>query len=594
LLLLEIAAQGVKGVSPPGGTVRLRPGYNVVQADGAALLRVLQALFDPAEGDAEALRATGAAGPLRAGATFAGDDGVTYRIVRDFARGAQVQRLDPQRRAFAPIATSPEEVASLLAGAAGVPSRARLAQLSLAVADLPSRRAAAAVPPGAAARRARSAPEAEKRLADLRAELERSRRAERLQYQLDAVQSRLFRADAALADGARLRAAAEAAQVALAETAPLQAALAGLGNLDAALASHARAVAKRDEALARTAVERGTAVSDRNAPVPFWRAPPFWAGAGGGLAAACAGFVGAGSGLRYLALLDVPAFGWAAWVALRWVAAVEGHGRADRRRRMLDEHERKAEEAFERETAGLREAMAASGVPGIPELRESVARLDAAAAASAEARSRLEAFEAGAEAREARSEKADAEAALRDAEAALAAEAGGYVRDVRSVEMEIARVEAEAAAPSAGATPPEEAPRELIDPALLDVGGVAAAAALQARASQIAQALSANRVAGVAVDGRGGIAAVQGGRMVPLDALAILDRDVAFLAVRLALLERALGGGRAVAVAEDVFAAFPEAARKMAARLLRQGVRAGQLLHATSDPAFAGGAEHPA
>ncbi|MFL5262551.1 MAG: hypothetical protein ACJ79L_09130, partial [Anaeromyxobacteraceae bacterium] len=495
MLLLEIAAQGVKGVSPPGGTVRLRPGYNVVLADGAALLRVLQALFHPAEGDADALRATGAAGPLRVGATFAGDDGVTYRIVRDFARGAQVQRLDPQRRAFAPLATSQEEVASLLAGAAGVPSRARLAQLSLAVADLPSRRAAA-VPAGAGARRTRSAPEAEKRLADLRAELERSRRAERLQYQLDAVQSRLFRADAALADGARLRAAADAAEAALAETAPLQAALAGLGDLEAALASHARAVAKRDEALARTAAERGTAGSDANAPVPFWRAPPFWAGAGGGLAAACAGLAGAGRGLRYLALLDVPAFGWAAWVALRWVAAVEAHGRADRRRRMLEEHERKAEEGFERETAGLREAMAAIGVPGIPELRDSVARLDAATAAVAGTRSRLDAFEAGAEAREARSEKVDAEAALRDAEAALAAEAGGYVRDVRSVEMQIARVEAEAAAPSPDAGPPEEAPRELIDPAMLDVGGVAAAAALQARASQIAQALSANRVAG--------------------------------------------------------------------------------------------------
>jgi hypothetical protein len=593
VLLLEIAAQGVKGVSPPGGTVRLRPGYNVVPADGAALLRVLQALFHPVEGDAEALRATGAAAPLRAGATFAGDDGVTYRIVRDFARGAQVQRLDPQRRAFAPIATSQEEVASLLAGPAGIPSRARLAQLSLAVADLPSRRAAAAAPPGAGARRARSAPEAEKRLAELRAELERSRRAEKLQYQLDAVQSRLFRADAALADGARLRAAAEAAEAALAEAAPLQAALAGLGDLDAALASHARAAAKRDEALARAAAERGTAGSDGDAPVPFWRARPFWAGAGGGLAAACAGFVGAGSGLRYLALLDVPAFGWAAWVALRWVAAVEGHGRADRRRRLLDEHERKAEEAFERETVGLRQAMAAIGVPGIPELREAVARLEGATAAAAAARARAEAFEAGAEAREARSDKAEAEAALRAAEAALAAEAGGYVRDVRSVEMEIARVEAEAAAPAATAAP-EEAPHGLVDAALLDVGGVAAGAALQARASQIAQALSANRVAGVAVDARGGIAAVQGGRIVPLDALPVLDRDVAFLAVKLALLERALGGGRAVAVAEDVFAALPEAARKMAARLLRQGVRAGQLLHATSDPAFAAGAEHPA
>jgi hypothetical protein len=40
-----------------------------------------------------------AGGPVRAGVTLAGDDGVTYRIVRDFASSAQLHRFDPQRRA---------------------------------------------------------------------------------------------------------------------------------------------------------------------------------------------------------------------------------------------------------------------------------------------------------------------------------------------------------------------------------------------------------------------------------------------------------------------------------------------------------------
>jgi hypothetical protein len=596
VLLLEIAAQGVKGVSPPGGTVRLRPGYNVLPVDGAALLRLLQALFHPFEGDGEALCAAGAGGPVRLGATLAGDDGVTYRIVRDFARGAQLHRLDPQRRAFAPVSAAPEEVAALLSGAAGVPSRARLAHLSLAVADLPSRRAVAAAPPGAArARRVLSAPEAQKRGAELRAELDRSRRAEKLQYQADAAQSQLFRAEATLAEAARLRAAAEATEAAIAEAAPLAAAMERLGDLDASLAAHAKAAAKRDDALGRVAVERAAA-ADRDAapPVPFWRAPPFWAGAGGGLAAACAGFAGAGAGrgLRYLALLDIPAFGWAAWVALRWVAAFEGQGRAERRSRMLEEHERKAEEAFGRETAGLREAMALMGVVGIPELREAAGRLGGAATAAREARGRLAAFEEGVEAG---AEKADAELALREAEAALAAEAGGYVRDARSVEMEIQRVAAEAAAPPAPAATgaPDDGLRDLLDGAALELGGGAAAAgaALQARASQLAQALSSNRVGGLAVDPWGCVSATQEGHAVPVAALPALDRDVAFLALKLALLERALGAGTSVAVAEDVFAGLPEAARKMAARLLRQGIRAGQLLHATADPAFRDAAE---
>ena len=44
MLLLEIAAQGVKGVAPAGGRITLRPGYNVVEADGLALRRLIEAL----------------------------------------------------------------------------------------------------------------------------------------------------------------------------------------------------------------------------------------------------------------------------------------------------------------------------------------------------------------------------------------------------------------------------------------------------------------------------------------------------------------------------------------------------------------------
>ena len=55
MLLLEFAAQGVRGVAPAGGRATLRPGYNVVAADGAALRRLLEALFYPDPRDADAL-----------------------------------------------------------------------------------------------------------------------------------------------------------------------------------------------------------------------------------------------------------------------------------------------------------------------------------------------------------------------------------------------------------------------------------------------------------------------------------------------------------------------------------------------------------
>ena len=72
------------------------------------------------------------------------------------------------------------------------------------------------------------------------------------------------------------------------------------------------------------------------------------------------------------------------------------------------------------------------------------------------------------------------------------------------------------------------------------------------------------------------------------------DRDLVFLALKLALIERALAGGKQVAVADDAFAALPETARRLAGRLLKQLARPGQLLHATADIAFRESADHVA
>jgi hypothetical protein len=85
-----------------------------------------------------------------------------------------------------------------------------------------------------------------------------------------------------------------------------------------------------------------------------------------------------------------------------------------------------------------------------------------------------------------------------------------------------------------------------------------------------------------------------GGRPQPALGLPPADRDLCFLALRIALLEQALAGGRAVAVVEDAFASLPEGARRLAARLLKQAARAGQLLHATRDVAFREAADHAA
>jgi hypothetical protein len=613
VIFLEFAAQGIRGVAPAGGRATLRPGYNVVAADGAALRRLVEALLYPDPRDADALpRAAGgpANAPMRAGLTLVGSDRVTYRLVRDFATGAQLHRFDAAKRSFALVSQDLAGIAAFLRDTAGVPPARRLgALLALSAAELPSKAGGPSAAAAAAPQRPTLTPEqARRRVVQLRAELEKAKVAERLQYQLDGLQAQLFKLDEALKGGQKVKEGLEKAEAARGELEAAAAAAARLGDPEAKLAAFEKAAARKEEAAARIAAERAALAEDeaRGAPAPFWKAPLFWVGAGAGAALALAGALGSTvhPDLRYVALLDVPAFGWAAWVALQWVAGLEGWERVARRARVVDDWERKIDGQYERDAAEVREAMKALGVSKPSELKEALARVADADAVVAEWRRRLVEWEESPDARTARAERGRVEEALRGAEAKLAAEAGGFVRDVRSVEAEIQRLEAEAAAPppapAAPAPTPAAAPgdplRGLLERAAAELGGSPAAVArgVQQKASQALSGLSFQRLQGIQVDDRGNVSAVTGGRAAPAMTLSPADRDLLFLALKLALVEQALAGGGRVAVAEDAFAGLSEGARRFAARLLKQIARPGQLLHATTDPSFREAADHSA
>ena len=74
MVLLEIAAQGVPGFAPAGGRLALRPGYNVVAADGLVLRRLLEALWFPDSPATDVPRPPGGGPAARAGLTLVGDD----------------------------------------------------------------------------------------------------------------------------------------------------------------------------------------------------------------------------------------------------------------------------------------------------------------------------------------------------------------------------------------------------------------------------------------------------------------------------------------------------------------------------------------
>ncbi len=617
MIFLEFAAQGIRGVALAGGRATLRPGYNVVAADGAALRRLVEALLYPSAKDAEALPRAGAGAanaPMRAGLTLVGNDKVTYRLVRDFATGAQLHRFDAVKRSFALVSQDLSEIGAFLQKTVGVPAPRRLsALLALAASELPSRAGGsvgAAGGPAAPARPALTPDQAKRRIAQLGTELEKARAAEKLQYRLDGLQSQLFKLDETLKGAGKIREGLEKAEAGRAELDQAAAVAGALGDAEAKLAAFDKATAKREEAAAKVAAERASLqeTEARGAPRPFWTDPLFWAGAGAGIALALAGTLGATvhPDLRYLAILDVPAFGWGGWVALRWVAGLEDWERVARRRRVVDDWERKVEAQYERDAAEVREAVKALGLSRPAELKEAVVRVADADAVVAEWRKRLAEWETTPEARTAASERARVEEALRDVEAKLSAEVGGFVRDVRSVEAEIQRLESEAGAPPAPAEPvPASAPpraaggeplRGLLERAAAEIGGTPSTAgrAVAQRASQTLAGLSFQRLQGIQVDDRGNVQVQSGGRPVPAMTLAAADKDLVYLALKLAFLEQALAGGKLVAVAEDAFGALSEGSRRFAARLLKQIAKPGQILHATSDPSFREAADHAA
>ncbi len=609
MLLLEIAAQGVRGFAPERGRVPLRPGYNVVAVDGASLRRVLAALYHPDLPADPALRADGAGGggTIRAGLTLAGDDGVTWRVVRDLAGGSQLQRYDPEKRTFQSVLQDPARIAEVLR-AAGVPSPERLAAvLAVAAADFPSRQAPggfAGAGPSAPPRRIASSPvEARRKLEATRAELEQARSAELIQSRMDAAQSHLFKLEEMLKSGEQVKERLRVARAGVEAFAAGEAALATLGDPAGRLAAFAKATSRRDDAMAKVAAERAAQEeASGGPPPPLLRVPGFLAGLA---VAAIALIVGLFTELRSVALAAIPATGWSAFEGLRWIGRAEGAEQAGRRARWLTDRERKAAELWERETAAVRTVMVSAGVATLADLEDLLGRSREARASLAEAEAGFTAWQGRAETQDAEAERLAVAQEIGALEAKLTSGTGGFVRDIHSLEQEIARLEREVetgpfeplgeVAVEPVAPPPRGEPlRTLMERASADLGLTPGAAlrALQPRVLQLLPALSSQRLANFFVDERGNLQVQAAGKLVPTATLGAAERDLCFAVLKIAFVEQGLAAGKAVAVVDDALSLLPEGSRRSLARVLKQLARGRQIVHGTGDVVFREAADH--
>ena len=612
MLLLEIAAQGVRGFAPERGRIPFRAGYNVVAVDGATLRRVVAALFHPDLPPDPVLRAEGGGGggSVRAGLTLSGDDGVTWRVVRDLGgAGCHLQRYDPDKRTFESVLQDPVRIAEVLR-AAGAPSPERYASvLSVAAADFPSRQAPSGVAgimsSAAPARRTASSPgEARKKLEAARAEIEHARAAEQVQAQMDTAQSRLFKLEEMLKSGEQVKERLRTAQAGVAALAAAEAALATLGDPVARLAACAKATARRDEALAKVAAEReGQEGSPGLRPRPLLHQPGFLAGLGVGAAALLAGLF---TDARPLALAAIPATGWSAYEGLRWIGRAEASEMAERRSRWLSDRERKAIGLWERETVEVRGVMTKAGVSTLAELEDLLGRVREARASLDEAEAGFAAWQARAETTDAEAERVAVQQEIGALERQLTSGEGGFVRDTHSLEQEIARLELEvetgpfepleemSVGEPVRAPPRGEALRMLMERASADLGLTPGAAlrALQPRVLQLLPVLSGQRLANFFVDERGNLQVQASGKLVPTGTLGVPERDLCFAVLKVAFLEQGLAAGKSVAVIDEAFAVLAEGSRKTLARVLKQLAKGRQIVHGTSDVLFREAADH--
>jgi hypothetical protein len=620
----EVAVQNVRGFTP-AGRFALKAGYLVLKpptAEASPLAGLSLALLfaDGRGGDASFLAPGAKSG--KAALTFVGVDGVTYRVLRELGGSGTLHRMNKATQQAELVSSDSSEISQFLRGQAGLPPRTTFEQVyCLQPAQLPSRRprkAAAAAkqdpktsgkyPSLASASTvapAEDLPAAEAKLRALEQELVGASEVDQLQFKVDGLSSQVFDAEQRLKGTDGLKVAISEAEAAW-RAAPTPESLGLPQDILARVQRYPKVVAKRDEALARLGTDRDEEAQAVPAHVePLKENRVFWAGLGVGVLFLALG-LGLGFGVdgtfRYLALLDIPAFGVAAFMALRYVDELQKASRHGSKEGRFDAREKKILDEFEAEAAPLRMAQKALGVESLEDIAPMLERKELLGARVVELKDQLQAMQADPDYVAAVNQRQ----ALKDELEALNAELtqkGSYVRDIREVEREIGRVKESIAlakappppaAPSADGTPAPVEALEDPSPALLSQAAdvfttdvLSVQGLLKERCLQYLTALTDRRYQGLEWDKEGRAFALAPGKRIPVGELPPKDLDLYYLALRMTVVEKASARVKRPFLLEDVFTGVEEVKLPLIARMLKHLGTLTQVLHVTSHPGFA-------
>jgi hypothetical protein len=625
---VEVAIQNVRGFSP-AGRFPFKTGYLILKPPTADVVPmaslVLSLLFaDGRGGDTHLVGAAGRTG--KAALTFVGQDGMTYRVLRELGGSGSLHRLNPATNQPELVSTDLSEINQYLRAQAGLPPRTTFEQVyCLQLVMLPSRRprkssakaaaaaaaggkASGATPSLAAASQVTAVddiPAAEAKVKGLEKELVTAKEVDALQFRADELASLIFESDSKLKGSDGLKDAIAEAEKAW-RAAPTPESLGLPMDILSRVKRHPKAVARRDEALSRLETDRDPDLEDATLKVPpLTKNRYFWGGLGAGVV-----FMGLSVGLgiaaaqpmwRYVALLNIPAFGTAALMALRYVDDLHAATRKGSKDNRKDARQKKILDEFEAEDAPVRMAIKALNLETLDEIPPALEQKDLLGMRLGELQTQLEEFEASPEYQGAIQDGRELRAQQEEINAELSAK-GTYVRDLREVERELSRLKEgialakappvqAAAAPGQAPVPvdPLEDPSPLVLSQTADVltsDMLSVQALLKDRCVQYLTALTDKRYQGVEWDREGNAFLLTQSSRIPVGELPPKDIDLYYLALRMTVVEKTCARVKRPFLVDDVLTGVDEAKLPLVARMFKHLGTLTQVLHVTGHPGF--------
>jgi hypothetical protein len=645
---VEVAVQNVRGFSP-AGRFALKTGYLVLKppAEPSPLAGLTLALLYADGRGGDAAMAASAQKPGKAALTLVGQDNVTYRVLRELGGGGSLHRLNPATQQPELVTQDTTDANQFLRGQVGLPPRTTFEQIfCLQATQLPSRRPrggagrastsgmrslsspgmpgvhspsspGAPSSPGMPGLRTQSSPgmlavmpasdipAAEAKVRELEKELLFCKEVDNLQFEVDGLNSQVFDIESKLRGTDGMKEKVRAAEAAWAAE-PTPESMGLPQDIVARAERFPRMLARKEEAMARLESEREVAEEEaaRLPDVePLMRNPQFWGAVAAGVVCFIAGFFFTNA-VRYVALLDIPAFGFAAVLALRFVDELQHKDFVGRRGEMFAVREKKILEEFEAEAGHVRKAMEVFDVDTPKEIPLRLQRREQLGAEVAQLRAQLVSMEKHPEYIEAANQLPIIRQQIELLNAKIA-EKGSFVRDMREVERELARLKESillARNPQMmGGMPGVELSgmsgmEALEDPSpvlinlaadVLATNAPAIMGALRDRCVQYFSALTDRRYVGVEWDREGRTTVVSSsGRRMPLGELPPREVDVFFLSLRLTVVEKLSVRVKLPLLVEDALMGVDEAKLPLLARMLKHVGTLTQVLHVTAHPGF--------